>query len=50
VLLFTQVIGVAATIFTTPMLTVALVAMYHDLRLRRDGGDLAARVSTLKRA
>ncbi len=49
VLLFTQAITMVAGVFTMPMLTVALVAMYHDLRLRRDGGDLAARVSTLKK-
>ncbi|HTW74489.1 MAG TPA: hypothetical protein VMD56_06150 [Steroidobacteraceae bacterium] len=49
-LLATQLITVVVGIFTMPMLTVVLVAMYHDLRLRRDGGDLAARVSTLQPA
>jgi hypothetical protein len=47
-LLLGQLIGAAINIFTMPMLTAALVAIYHDLRLRRDGGDLAARVSTLQ--
>lgn len=49
-LLFSQLVAAAVRVFTAPMLTVVLVAIYHDLRLRREGGDLAARVDTLKSA
>jgi hypothetical protein len=47
-LLLSQIVAVALRVFTAPMLTAVLVAIYHDLRLRRDGGDLAARVGTLQ--
>lgn len=47
-LLAGQLMAVAISTLTMPMLTAALVAIYHDLRLRRDGADLAARVSTLQ--
>jgi hypothetical protein len=50
VLLVSQLLGIVVGIFTMPMLTVVLVAMYHDLRLRREGADLAARVSTVQTA
>lgn len=43
-----QLVAVLISMLTMPMLTAVLVAIYHDLRLRRDGGDLAARVSTLQ--
>ncbi len=42
-----QLLGAILSIFTTPMLTVAMLAIFYDLKLRREGGDLAARVSSL---
>jgi hypothetical protein len=49
-LLVTQLLSAVINIFTMPMLTVAMVAIFHDLKLRREGGDLAARVSSLQPA
>jgi hypothetical protein len=42
-----QVISVIANIFVLPMVPAVLIAIYHDLKLRREGGDLAARVGAL---
>lgn len=36
-----------ARIVTMPLLTAVWLAIYHDLRLRREGGDLAARAEAL---
>lgn len=47
VILSSQVLGVILSVFTTPMLTVAMLEIYYDLKLRREGGDLAARMSSL---
>jgi hypothetical protein len=50
VMLATQVVGSIANVFVLPMVPAALVAIYQDLKLRRDGADLAARVQSLKTA
>lgn len=50
VLMVSQILGVAINVFTMPMLTVAMLAIFYDLRLRREGNDLAARVSSLQPA
>lgn len=50
ILLITQLLSAVINVFTMPMLTAAMVAIFHDLKLRRDGGDLAARVSSLQPA
>ncbi|HEY7930214.1 MAG TPA: hypothetical protein VID71_09385 [Steroidobacteraceae bacterium] len=50
VLATSQLLSALLNIFTMPMWTVAMVAIFHDLSLRRDGGDLAARVNSLQPA
>ncbi len=45
--ILTQAIGGAFGIFMTPAIPCALVAAYYDLQLRREGGDLAGRLSGL---
>jgi hypothetical protein len=40
-------IGGLARILTMPLLTAVWLAIYHDLILRREGGDLAARAEAL---
>lgn len=45
-----QLIGAGAQIgrlFTMPLLTAVWLAIYQDMRLRREGGDLAARAEAL---
>lgn len=45
-----QIIGAAgqvARLLTMPLLTAVWLAIYHDLKLRREGGDLAARTEAL---
>jgi len=49
-LILTTMMNLIINVFTAPMLTAALLAIYHDLKLRREGGDLAARVSSLQPA
>lgn len=50
VLAFSQLLSALLNIFTMPMWTVAMVAIFNDLKLRREGGDLAARLSSLQPA
>jgi len=45
--LMVQVVSIAANVFVLPMIPAVLLAMYRDLQLRREGGDLAARVGAL---
>jgi hypothetical protein len=42
-----QVVGVIVSIFTLSAIPAALVAIYRDLLLRREGSDLAARLGAL---
>jgi len=42
-----QAVGVTVSIFTLPMMPAVLVATYRDLKLRREGSDLAARLGAL---
>lgn len=37
-------------VFVTPFTTASLIALYWDLKLRKEGGDLAARVNALSAA
>jgi hypothetical protein len=37
-------------VFVTSMIPALLVAMYYDLKLRHEGGDLAARAKSLQTA
>jgi hypothetical protein len=46
-LLGNQLISAAARIFVTSMIPALMVAMYYDFKLRREGGDLAARAKVL---
>lgn len=46
----TLLIGVAASLVITPFYIAMLLAIYWDLKLRKDGGDLAARVGALNPA
>ncbi|HEX2789477.1 MAG TPA: hypothetical protein VHN17_03545 [Steroidobacteraceae bacterium] len=47
-LLGNQVITAVERVFVTPMIPAVLVAMYYDFKLRREGGDLAARTKSLQ--
>jgi hypothetical protein len=42
-----QVVSIIANVFVLPMVPAVLIAIYSDLKLRREGGDLAARVGAL---
>jgi hypothetical protein len=42
-----QVVTAVERVFVTPMIPAVLVAMYYDFKLRREGGDLAARSKAL---
>jgi len=42
------VITAIERVFVTPMIPAVLVAMYYDFKLRREGGDLAARAKSLQ--
>jgi hypothetical protein len=48
--LATQLATGVISIFTTPLLTVVMLSIYYDLKLRREGGDLAVRLSSLQPA
>jgi hypothetical protein len=48
VLMGNQVISAVERVFVTPMIPAVLVAMYYDFKLRREGGDLAARTKSLQ--
>lgn len=41
------IIGTLSRLLTMPLLTAVWVALYHDLKLRREGGDLAVRAEAL---
>jgi hypothetical protein len=43
-----QAISAVERVFVTPMIPAVMVAMYHDFKLRREGGDLAARTKSLQ--
>jgi hypothetical protein len=45
-----QILSAAERVFVTSMIPALLVAMYYDLKLRREGGDLAARTKSLQTA
>ncbi len=47
VALFAGVALALARIFSAPLLAATFVAIYHDLRLRKGGGDLEARLGAL---
>jgi hypothetical protein len=42
-----QGVSIVANVFILPMVPAVLIAIYRDLKLRREGGDLAARVGAL---
>jgi hypothetical protein len=44
------VLNAAVNVFVTPFTSAVLVALYWDLKLRKEGGDLAARVDALSPA
>lgn len=50
VLMGNQVITAVERVFVTPMMPAVLVATYYDFKLRREGGDLAARTKSLRSA
>jgi hypothetical protein len=43
-------LSAAANVFMTPFTSAVLIALYWDLKLRKEGGDLAARVDALSAA
>lgn len=46
-LMSTLLIGLLMNILVTPFFSALLIALYWDLKLRKEGGDLAARVGAL---
>ena len=42
-----MLIGVLMTFVVTPFYVALLLAVYWDLKLRKEGGDLASRVAAL---
>ena len=46
-LLDQAVVGIVLNVFLLPLLPCFLLTMYYDLKLRHEGGDLAARVDAL---
>ncbi len=46
-LLSQSIMGIVINVFLMPLLPCFLLALYHDLKLRHEGGDLAARVDAL---
>ncbi len=48
VLAISQLLGAAINVFTAPMLIAVMLSLFYDLKLRREGGDLAARVNRLQ--
>jgi hypothetical protein len=49
-LMSTLLIGVLMNVLVTPFFSALLIALYWDLKLRKEGGDLAARVGALNAA
>lgn len=49
-LVSTLLIGVFMNVLVTPFFSALLIALYWDLKLRKEGGDLAARVGALNAA
>lgn len=45
--LIIQLIAIVANVFYLPMYTAVLISIYRDLKLRREGGDLAAKLGAL---
>jgi hypothetical protein len=45
-----QLFGVVSNMIVLPMFVAILVVMYHDFKLRSEGGDLAARMGALGKA
>jgi hypothetical protein len=45
-----QLITAAERVFVTSMIPALMVSMYYDFKLRREGGDLAARAKSLQNA
>ena len=41
------VVGILGTLVVTPFYAAMIMALYWDLKLRKEGGDLAARVGAL---
>jgi hypothetical protein len=50
VTLATVAIGAVVSVFTAPLVSAMAVALYHDLLLRKGGGDLEARLGALPKA
>jgi hypothetical protein len=50
VLLVTQLMQSVANIFVLPMIPAATLAIYYDMKLRRDGGDLLDRANSVQSA
>jgi hypothetical protein len=43
-----EILSAAARVLVTSMIPALMVAMYYDFKLRREGGDLAARAKLLQ--
>jgi hypothetical protein len=46
----TQLIAVVSSTIVVPMFAAILIVMYHDFKLRSEGGDLATRMGALRKA
>jgi hypothetical protein len=45
-----QLFGMVSNLIVLPLFVAILIVMYHDFKLRSEGGDLAARVGSLNKA
>jgi hypothetical protein len=50
VLIVSQIVRAVVSVFILPMLPAALLAIYYDMKMRREGGDLLARAKSLQPA
>jgi len=50
VLIATQIVSAILSVFVLPMIPAVMLSTYYDLKLRREGGDLAARATSLQTA
>jgi hypothetical protein len=50
IVIATQVVSAILSVFVLPMIPAVMLSIYDDLKLRREGGDLAARANSLHSA
>jgi len=50
VIIATQIVSAIVSVFVLPMFPALMLSTYYDMKLRREGGDLAARANSLHTA